>query len=553
MYPISFEKFSDLFLGGAIISVVAICIINAALISLASTRGLLVAQQSGYKTGETYKRYAADVAYKNRFMLLSLMSFLAFCLINACFIPAFGENVSSFIGFFAYILFIAIYVKTERGAKVKVPLKKTARLIRLVVTYFILNVIVTFIAAILLNLIAYAIKSDVLAVMRFAPIVLCPMLAPYLLVAAEAINLPFENARNKRFIARATKILDECSAVKIGVTGSFGKTSVKEILKTLLSEKYSVLATPQSYNTPLGIALTVKDGVNADYFIAEAGARHKGDIKEICGIVKPSIGVLTGINGQHVETFGDEKAVKAAKFELFENLRGDKIAVFSADSDGSRELFNKFVGDKSLAGIKGDFVRAENVRTSSAGSSFTLLIKGEEPIRCKTSLLGKHNVSDIVLAAAVAYKCGLSVDEIARGIEKCSPTEHRCSIIKAEGGGTIIDDTYNSNEDGARAALKTLSLFKGRKTVITAGLVELGKREDEANENLGKSIAEHADEVIIVGNVNKETLKRGATDGGLSGEAIKFAETLEDAVTIKNGVNAGEVVLFLNDLPDKYK
>lgn len=553
MYPISFEKFSDLFSGGAIISVVAICLINAALLSLASTRGLLVAQQSGYKTDETYKRYAADVVYKNRFMLLSLMSFLAFCLINACFIPAFGENVSSFIGFFAYILFIAIYVKTERGEKVKVPLKKTARLIRLVVTYFILNFIATFIAAILLNLIAYAIKSDVLAVMRFAPIVLCPMLAPYLLVAAEAVNLPFENARNKRFIARATKILDECSAVKIGVTGSYGKTSVKEILKTLLSEKYSVLATPQSYNTPLGIALTVKDGVNADYFIAEAGARHKGDIKEICGIVKPSVGVLTGINAQHAETFGDEKAVKAAKFELFENLRGDKIAVFSADSDGSRELFNKFVGDKSLAGIKGDFVRAENVRTSSTGSTFTLSIKGENPIRCKTSLLGKHNVSDITLAAAVAYKCGLSVEEIARGIEKCSPTEHRCSIIKAEGGGTIIDDTYNSNEDGARAALKTLSLFKGRKTVITPGLVELGKREGEANESLGKNIAEHADEVIIVGNVNKENLKKGATEGGFHGEAIKFAETLEQAVALKNGVNAGEVVLFLNDLPDKYK
>lgn len=553
MFPIRFENFSDLFAGGSIISVVAVCFFNAALITLSSSRQFLIAQQTGYSAESALKRYESDVVYKNRFMLLSLMSFLAFCLINACFIPAFGENVSSFVGFSAYFLFVAIFIKTERAEKVKVPLKRTARLLRLAVTYFILNFAITFAAAVLFNLIAYAVKSDVLAVLRYAPIVLSPMIAPYVLIAAEAINSPFERARNKRFVAKATKILDECSAVKIGVTGSFGKTSVKEILKTLLSEKYSVLATPQSYNTPLGIALTVKNGVNADYFIAEAGARRKGDIKEICDIVKPSIGVLTGINRQHAETFGDAKTVKAAKFELFENLRGDKIAVFSADNDGSRELFNKFVGDKYLAGLNGDAVLAQNVKTTACGSTFTLAIKGEKPVECKTSLLGRHNVSDIVLAAAVAYKCGLTPLEISRGVEKCVPAEHRCSLMQAKGGGTIIDDTYNSNEDGAKAALETLALFDGRKTVITPGLVELGESGAEANENLGKSIAKSADEVIIVGKVNRSFLEKGALAGGFSSEAIKFADTLEKAVALKNGVNAGEVVLFLNDLPDKYE
>lgn len=554
MFPVDFENFSRMFSGGALASAIAICAINVALVTVACNRQFTALQQTGYGAKSYLKWYRGGGGnYKDRFMLLSFMSFLSFCLLGACFIPATGENVASFIGFFTYAMFIAIFIKTEAATDLKIPLKFTKRLLRLIITFVVLSLLLCFAAVIVLNLIAYALKSRMVAVLRYAPLTLSLSFAPYVGAVAAAINAPFEKANNERFVRKAQKTLDGCSAVKIGITGSFGKTSVKEILTMLLSEKYSVLSTPQSYNTPLGIALTVKNGVNREYFIAEMGARRKGDIKRLCDEVKPSVGVLTGVNSQHAETFGSLENVKSAKFELFENLYGDKTAFFSADNEGSKQLYAKFVGKKYLAGINGEFVRAENIEVGSGGTRFTLIIKGEKPICCKTALVGEHNVSDICLAAAVAYVRGVSVEEIARGIEKCRPVEHRTQILRAADGGIIIDDAYNSSEDGAEASLKTLAAMNGKKTVITPGLVELGDFAEAANEKLGGLIAKYADEAIIVGSVNKAALLKGVADGNMPTESVKTVETLDEGVAALNGVKDGEVVLFLNDLPDNYR
>ena len=258
----------------------------------------------------------------------------------------------------------------------------------------------------------------------------------------------------KRYIRKTTWQLDNANIIKIGVTGSYGKTTVKKILDTILSQKYRVLATPESYNTPLGISLTVKklDSTH-DVFIAEMGARHKGDIADLAGIVKPQYAVLTGVNAQHLETFGTEENIKNAKFELFESLGENGYGFFSADNQGSAELYEKWGGEKYSAGVNGEFVKATEITVNESGLTFSIQIKGEKPIICHTTLLGKHNISNICLASAVAYKIGLTPTEIAEGINRLKSVGHRLELVTNNKDITIIDDSYNANEDGVRAAL----------------------------------------------------------------------------------------------------
>ena len=383
-----------------------------------------------------------------------------------------------------------------------------------------------------------------------------PMLLPYILFLAYAINEPFEFLLRKRYLRIAVNKLNDSKVIKIGITGSYAKTSVKEILKTLLSQKYRVLATPESFNTPLGIALTVKhlDSTH-DVFIAEMGARSKGDIKELAQMVKPEYGVITGVNNQHLETFGSIETTKDTKFELFENLAEGGVGFFSSDNAGARELMERFNGEKYFAGTNGDdnLVTASDIQTDTRGTVFTLNFANGKSVKCNTVLLGKHSISNICLASAVAYKIGLTPKEIATGINRLQSIGHRLELMPNNKKIVIIDDSYNSNVDGINAAMEVLDTFKGRKIVLTPGLVELGKMENVANFEFGRTLASHADLVIVIGRHNAEMLIKGLLDGGMPRDNIRFAKSLNKGNALLNQIMMeGDVVLFENDLPDNY-
>jgi len=382
------------------------------------------------------------------------------------------------------------------------------------------------------------------------------MLIPYILICAYGINEPFERISRKRYLRLAVEKLDSTNVIKIGITGSYGKTSVKEILKTILSQKFRVLASPASYNTPLGIALTVKDlDSTHDVFIAEMGARAKGEIKELAQMVKPKYALITGINNQHLESFGDIENIKNTKFELVENLVDGGVAFFASDNQGSIELMNRFNGEKYSAGLSGEdnLVTATDIKTEARGTTFTLNIKGEEPVKCATTLLGNHSVKNILLASAVAYKMGLTPKEIALGINRIQTIGHRLELLPNNKNIIIIDDSYNSSVDGVGAAMEVLDTFNGRKIVVTPGLVELGKIESVANFEMGKTLAKHADLVIVIGKHNAVNLINGMVDAGMSKDNIKFAKSLSKGNELLNEImTEGDVVLFENDLPDNY-
>ncbi len=572
-------SFSELFSTASLLSIAGISVLSGVLLFFASLKFLLALQQCGYR-GKRYFKWltSPETPYLSRLMLLCILGFLFFLVLGTNFAPIVGEKAAAYVGFASFVLFTALYIRTESAVNAKVPLKKTKRLVRLCITFAVTLTVFVFGLMLLCSAIAIWIGDEIVWLLRYSLICGVPILLPYILFVAYLINEPMEELIKRHYIRQAKTKLDNTDVLRIGITGSYCKTSVKEILRTILSQKYRVLATPASYNTPLGIAITVKSlDSTHDVFIAEMGARNKGDIKELALLVKPDYGVLTGINNQHLESFGTIENIKNTKFELFETLArgaGDGVdglndgqgrndghgrngkGFFSSDNEGARELYERFGGEKYLAGIGGaenDLATATELSTSEQGTSFTLNIAGEEPVACNTVLLGKHSVSNICLAAAVAYKVGLTPEEIAKGINRLQSVGHRLELVPNNKKIVIIDDSYNCNEDGAKAAMEVLDTFKGRKIVVTPGLVELGKMENVANLSFGTLLAAHADKVIVIGKHNAEMIINGLTAGGMDKADISFAKNLNKGNEILNGMLAeGDVVLFENDLPDNY-
>ena len=531
---------------------------NSLLLLFASAKFLLALQQVGYK-GHLYFRwlYSKKNAYRSRLMLLSLLGYMFFMVLGMTFAPLIGDNLASYVGFIAYIFFMGVYIYTERHINAKIPLKITKRMLRLIVVYVLLlfGLMVGLIALLdWLNLVMRPLTGEIFSILKYSLIALLPMVAPFVLMLAYLICKPMENAINNKYVKKTKKVLAKSDVLKIGITGSYGKTSVKEILKTLLSVKYRVLATPESYNTPLGISLTVhKLDAAHDVFIAEMGARETGDIGNLAKLVNPDIAVLTGVNDQHLESFKSVENIKNTKYELFENLKAGGKAFFDGNSAISRELSERFTGEKYLIGDDEGIVKATDVKISSDGTSLKLVFDNGSEVDCFTTLIGKHSVRNILLAVAVAYKIGLTPNEISLGISRLHAVKHRLEILPNNKGITLIDDSYNANSDGAMSALETMALFDGRKIIVTPGLVELGANQNEINYKLGKEIASKCDKMIISAKHNAELLISGFIDGGGDRANISYANGAGSAKKLLSEVlTAGDVVLFENDLPDIY-
>ena len=374
------------------------------------------------------------------------------------------------------------------------------------------------------------------------------LLSPFFLAVSTVIWLPYDRFLFARSIKKCKKNLSAYpDMITIGITGSFGKTSVKNILQKMLSVKYRVVATPLSYNTPLGICKAAKEiDSSTEIFIAEMGAKKAGDIKELCEIVRPDVGIITGICGQHLETFLSVENVKKTKNELVEALPLDGYAFFSSDSEGSKELFSKCRKRKCIAGASGGEVYAKNVTEEKDGTRAEVFIGGNTYV-IKTALRGRGNIGNICLAAAVALKFSIKPEQIVTCAERLKPVPHRLEVISAN-GVTVIDDSYNANIESVKSAAEVLRAYDGKKFVVTPGIVECGDTCETLNERAGRILAQSADEIIAVG-YNSRFIASGA-----KGTAhISEVKNLDEAKKIlQSKLRRGDAVLFLNDLPDKF-
>ena len=382
---------------------------------------------------------------------------------------------------------------------------------------------------------------------------------PYLALAAGYLMQPVENRINEGFKKQARAILKQRDdLIKIGITGSYGKTSTKFILAAILSERFRVLATPASFNTPMGLTRVIREQLDNTHqiFLAEMGARHVGDIRELVDLVHPTIGLITSVGPQHLETFHDIEIVANTKFELIEGVtEANGMAFFSMDNGWVSKLYDRATCKKFAAGLQGTNLdmRADDITVGPSGSQFILRNAFGETVKCTTRLLGRHNIQNIVLAACCAEKLGMSMPEIARGIARIKPVEHRLQLIPSLNGTTIIDDAFNSNPSGAKAAMEVLAGFPGRHIVITPGMVEQGAGEAEINREFGRQMAAAANVAILVGKKRSEPIRAGLIEAGMREDSIHVAASLEEATGILARVSApGDVVLFENDLPDNY-
>ena len=384
-----------------------------------------------------------------------------------------------------------------------------------------------------------------------------PLFLPLWIALAGLAAWPVEKAISEMYFRDAQRILKERKdLIRIGITGSWGKTSVKFILGTLLEEKYHTLVTPASFNTPMGVTKVIRSRLEPGHrvFVAEMGARHVGDIKEMCRLVHPQIGILTSVGPQHLDTFRTVERVAKTKYELIDALPEDGLAVFADDDDIVRGLYEKTTREKLISGLNPETcdVWAENIIVSEAGSSFDLCT-ADSRTHCRTELLGELNIRNIVVCACLCMKLGMTPEQISRGIEKIRPVEHRLQLISNPGGMTVIDDAFNSNIRGAEQAFRVLKEMKGNRILVTPGMVELGDREEEMNRNLGRAAAGCCDTAILVGKKRSEAIVSGLYENGFPKDRIIVVNSLEEAAELlKKMMRPGDTVLFENDLPDNY-
>ena len=383
----------------------------------------------------------------------------------------------------------------------------------------------------------------------------------FVVIVSVIILMPVEKCINRKYWNDAARILNGMPDLKIiGITGSYGKTSTKHFLERILSEKYDVLITPGSYNTTMGVIRTVRELLKPynNVFICEMGAKQKGDIKEICNLVHPEIGIVTAVGPMHLETFKNIENVQSTKFELIDSLPSNGLAVVNDDFEYCRNRKVENVTCERYSTLKNlrckDDYWAEDINYSSSGTTFRMKGKDGFELELSTSLLGDCNVSNLMAAVIVAKSLGVSSEEIKRGVASIQPVEHRLSIKHTPAGVTILDDAFNSNPDGSRMALDVLKGFKGgQRIIVTPGMIELGNRQFELNEKFGENIAAACDIAIVVGHYNREAIREGIEKGKFQGKLYE-AESFEEAQKLLTPMlRSGDTVLYENDLPDSFK
>lgn len=545
-------------------------IIGGILAPLFAYRVLLLYQLSAYRLKEL--RTAVKRKRPAYFLLSPIAASVCFAVCAAVY-PFLRNDCFAVMLALPLIAGIAAAVNAHLSAKVKLAF--TARLKRFITVFAIIA----------------AILSAGLSVMYpplFALAPIFPGIVAFLFAAI--ITSPIEKRRNARFVTAAKTVLAaRADLIKIGVTGSYGKTTAKNLLSAFLSKEYSTCVTPGNYNTPMGIALTVRDELLADdeVFVAEMGARYRGDIRELCDIVSPSIAVITAIGTQHLETFGSEENLLVTKNELIEALPADGVAIFNGDNDGAIKLYDRCAkrrlisgsdeeavqklyalfstGDrrakcKTAAGVKPteEEVKAlsrfdafyGDICYAARGMEFTLVLNGRAA-RITTALLGAHMPSMIAECALTANYLGISLEKIKFAASEVKAVAHRLELLY-NGDDVIIDDAYNGNEAGAQNALEVLSKFSPRiRVLITPGIVELGEHGEAANARIGELAAVSCDYAIFVGG-NASALARGAKSAGMNVDNVTEVRDLDGAVEKLKTIKGEKAVLFENDLPDNY-
>ena len=498
-------------------------------------------QQNWYNEGNRYLKWIIKNPYK---------VFIEYDMIFVIFIVFLFMNsvVSYIVVSILYLIFAYLYYKKMKKEQSKKPLVFTARVKRLSVTTFLLYLIPI--------LSIYFFFDEVHIAYYYLLIGLLVYLNYFVVMTSSFLNIPVEQNVYRHYRNKAIRKLKRMNNLKvIGITGSYGKTSSKNILNDILNVKYTALASPKNFNTPYGLIITVNNYLDKfdDILIAEMGAFKKGEIKQLCDLVKPSYGILTKVGTAHLESFGSQENIQKGKFELIESLPSDGIGILNADDE--LQVSYKLKNDCKIVWIgidnKDADVHASNIKLSHTGTTFDVKFKGDsKKYTFETKLLGKANIYNILAGIALGKELGIEIEKLIVGVKKVNSIEHRLELKKYM-DINIIDDAYNSNPVGSKMALEVLGMMPGKKIIVTPGMIELADKEFELNMEFGKNIADVCDEVILVGETKTKAIYEGLINKGYDKKHIHVINDVKIAFNLMQELKDKETyVLLENDLPD---
>lgn len=515
---------------------------------LVGKRALHMLQQNLYNENNRYLKWIKK-NFKTTIINISLLgivlSFLVLVLKN--------EKLISFVLLLLMLVYLISYFKEKSissNIQNKKPLVYTARIKRLIVTLCIIYLLPMLFSLFTEYKNTFFFISTVITGFSF-----------YTTYLALIINYPIEKGVYKHYESMAKSKLASMKDLKvIGITGSYGKTSSKNILNDILSIKFNTLATPKSLNTFNGLMITINNKLSKfdEVFIAEMGAYVRGEINGLCDLVNPKYGIITSIGTAHLETFGSEENILHGKMELIEHLPHDGVGVLNCDDP--KQVSYKLKNNCKIIWIgidnpKAD-VRASNIRTERTKTLFDVEFSGDKKkYQFETKLLGRHNIYNILSALALGYEFKIPIKDLCLAVRRVKPIEHRLEIKKI-GNFYQIDDAYNSNPVGAKGALEVLGSIDGFRVVVTPGMIELGDKEYELNKEFGRQISKiaNADLVILIGKKQTKPILDGLEEVGFSKSKIQVLNDVRESFTIINNLKEKKDIyaLYENDLPDTY-
>lgn len=514
-------------------------------ISIISTKSLHMLQQNRYNRGYRYIKWIIR-NFKDNFINFNLL-FIIFILTM---LNDRLNNLSPYIFIIIVIFITYIFIEEREKESTKLPLKYTARVKRIIVTNTILYLIPCLIMKLNLSEDKLSLYYLILGILSY--------FNHFIILLVNFINRPVEKLVGIHFEKKAKdKLASMTNMDVIGITGSYGKTSTKNVLYDILDIKYNVFKTPANYNTPFGLMITINNFLDIynDYFIAEMGACKRGDIKELCNLVHPKYGILTRVGLAHLETFGSEENIQKTKFELIESLPSDGIGILNGDDE--KQLNYKIENDCQIKWIGIDNHKVDcyafDLELSYKGTKFKVKFKGDkEEYSFETKLLGRNNIYNILAGITLGKELGISIKDLQKSVKRVKPVEHRLSMTKYY-DINIIDDAYNSNPMGCKMALEVLHMMPGKRIVVTPGMIEVGTKEVEVNKEFGREIASSADEVILIGEEKTQPIYEGLIEQKYPKEKIHILNDVMNAFPLMLKLKEKDTyVLLENDLPDSF-
>jgi len=365
---------------------------------------------------------------------------------------------------------------------------------------------------------------------------LAPLVVSFIVVIFQPLTIILRN----RTIKKATRKREKLeNLLTIGITGSYGKSSVKEFLKTILSLDFKVVATEKNENSEMGVSECILKKVSEKHeiFICEMGAYNRGGIKLLCSIAKPKVGIITGIGNQHLATFGSQDNIMRAKFELIDYLPEEGLAVLNWDSELVRKGFKKKISNIKYGVLNREDVWAEDIKVEKDRISFRACFKNKDSVKIEAGVAGEQNIPNLLAAIAVARKLGMGLRDIASACRKIKEN-NVFSFRKID----VLNFSYSSNLDGVLSHLDHLKHWPGKRMVVMPCLIELGKDSKAAHEEIGRKIAETCDLAVVT---SKECLS------AIKGNAVFVSNPLTIFEKITKELSPGDVVLLEGRVPEK--